>query len=340
MNTKMLLLARESRGYTQQELADKIGLSATTVSKMEAHELNVLPETLRLIAEVTNYPASFFSQEGEVVPENVAYRKRATVAQKFLTSVTSGVNIVRLNAQYLTRALKIPVPELPTLSVTDEATPAILAKKLWKLWDIQPPTIENLTSLIESKGIAIASFDFGTERVDSRSIFTDDRYPIIVLNSTMLGDRLRFSLAYELGHLLMHTSNDGAWDRDVSHEANLFAAELLMPESEIRKDFSDGVTLPLLANLKRKWKVSMISLLYRADDLGFITPNQKRYLLNQFNTMGIRRREPVELDVAKEVPTLINNWLTEYQTQNDLNPETLAESLHLSMADFNFYYHH
>ncbi len=340
MNTKMLLLARESRGYTQQELADKIGMSSTAVSKMEAHELSVLPETLRLIAEATNYPISFFSQEGEVVPENVAYRKRATVAQKFLTPITSGINIIRLNTQQVTRSLTIPVPELPALNVSGEATPASLAKKLWKIWNIQLPTIKDLTALIESKGIAIASFDFGTERVDSLSIFTDDRYPIIVLNSTMLGDRHRFSLAYELGHLLMHTSNAGAWDRDVSHDANLFAAELLMPEKEISKDFSDGVTLPLLANLKRKWKVSMIALLYRADDLGFVTPNQKRYLVGRFNTMGIRRREPVELDVVKEVPTLINTWLTKYQTQNDLNPETLAASLHLSAADFNFYYHH
>ena len=56
--------------------------------------------------------------------------------------------------------------------------------------------------------------------------------------------------------------------------------------------------------------------------------------------MGIRRREPVELDVVKEVPTLINDWLSDYITQNDLNPETLAASLHLSVADVNFYYHH
>jgi Zn-dependent peptidase ImmA (M78 family)/DNA-binding XRE family transcriptional regulator len=336
----MLLLARESRGYSQQELADKIGMSSTAISKMEAHELNVSAETLRLIAEATNYPVSFFDQEVEVVPENVAYRKRATVAQKLLTPIASKVNILRFNIQQLTRELSIPVPELPVLNISDDTDPATLAKALQKVWDIQPPTIDHLTALIESKGIAVASFDFETERVDSRSIFTDDRYPIIVLNSTMLGDRLRFSLAYELGHLLMHASNDAAWDRDVSHEANLFAAELLMPEQAIRDDFKDGVTLPLLANLKKKWKVSMISLLYRADDLGFVTPNQKRYLLGQFNTMGIRRREPLDLDVAKEFPQLISGWLKSYEKKHDLNPEVLAASLHLSLNDFNSYYRH
>ena len=41
----------------------------------------------------------------------------------------------------------------------------------------------------------------------------------------------------------------------------------------------------------------MIALLYRADDLGFVTANQKRYLLQQFNKLKIRRREPQELDV-------------------------------------------
>ncbi|MBL0267160.1 MAG: hypothetical protein IPP99_00335 [Chitinophagaceae bacterium] len=41
--------------------------------------------------------------------------------------------------------------------------------------------------------VIINSFDFGTERVDSRSMLTDDKYPIIFLNNSLLGDRQRFS---------------------------------------------------------------------------------------------------------------------------------------------------
>ncbi|RZK08540.1 MAG: ImmA/IrrE family metallo-endopeptidase, partial [Flavobacterium sp.] len=116
--------------------------------------------------------------------------------------------------------------------------------------------------------------------------------------------------------------------------ANLFAAELLMPEEAIREDFKDGVSLPLLAQLKRKWKVSMISLLYRADDLGFLTPNQKRYLVQQFNQAKIRRREPVELDVAKEEPQLIRQMVIEYCQQEGLSLPAFTQILALELEDY------
>ena len=77
----------------------------------------------------------------------------------------------------------------------------------------------------------------------------------------------------------MHLYTNPPFTRDISHEANEFAAEFLMPEKDIKGDFKDGVTLNILADLKRKWRVSMQALLYRANDIGVITDNQKRYLI-------------------------------------------------------------
>ena len=100
-------------------------------------------------------------------------------------------------------------------------------------------------------------------------MFTDEKHPILFQNRSLLGNRLRYSLAYELGQLVMHTRSVVPPERDVAKEANEFAAAFLMPENDIITDFEEGVTLNLLAKLKTKWKVSMISLLYRADDLGY-----------------------------------------------------------------------
>jgi Zn-dependent peptidase ImmA (M78 family) len=111
-----------------------------------------------------------------------------------------------------------------------------------------------------------------------------------------------------------------------------------MPEKEIRKDFELGITLPLLGELKRKWKVSMIALLYRADDLGFLTPNQKRYLVQQFNQLNIRRREPMELDVPTEKPQLMRQLLSSYMQQNKLNVNHIAAILALEVSDYIEYY--
>jgi Zn-dependent peptidase ImmA (M78 family) len=127
----------------------------------------------------------------------------------------------------------------------------------------------------------------------------------------------------------MHTFNAVDWNRDIGHEANLFAAEFLMPEREMREEFKEGVTLALLAELKRKWKVSMIALLYRADDLGFLTENQKKYLVQQFNDKKIRRREPVELDIPAEQPKLFRQRIAELKKKKKLDTAGIAAELHL-----------
>jgi Zn-dependent peptidase ImmA (M78 family) len=97
-----------------------------------------------------------------------------------------------------------------------------------------------------------------------------------------------------------------------------------LPEKDIKADFKDGVTLALLADLKRKWKVSMQALLYRANDIGVITDGQKKYLLSQFNSLNIRRREPSELDIPREQPMKLRDMITNYKSKQRLNVKQLA----------------
>ncbi|RYE48384.1 MAG: hypothetical protein EOP48_21175 [Sphingobacteriales bacterium] len=78
----------------------------------------------------------------------------------------------------------------------------------------------------------------------------------------------------------------------------------------------------------------MISLLYRADDLGLLTPNQKRYVIQQFNQAKIRRREPVELDVAKEQPQLIHQMVVELCNQQNMTFPEAMQLLALEIDDY------
>jgi len=334
VNRNRIILARESRGLTQAELAERIGTTQGNIGKLERNEYGISDEWLTAIAEATQYPVSFFYQGGGILPENLNYRKREKVAQSLLTPLHAKVNIHRMQLETLLSALSVPAPTLPDYEVTERNTPAVLANKLRKQWELPAGPVGNLTRILEDRGIIVCSFDFQTERVDSRCLLTEEDQPIIFINNSLQGDRRRFSLAYELGHLVMHSGGLIALERDTNHEANLFAAELLMPEKEIRKDFDPGVTVRLLASLKQKWKVSMISLLYRADDLGLLSPHQKRQLIQQFNELQIRRREPPELDVPIEKPQLIKQWLGKLRSTGKLSTADLAEKLHLHSDEF------
>lgn len=338
LNLQMVLLAREARALSQAEMATQLGMSATNYSKMERGDISLPADKVQDIAEITHFPLNLFYQPGSLLPESLGYRRRHNVPQKVLTPINAQLNLLRLQVQQIQQWLSTPTAQLPTLPNITTIPPQELAAALRKAWDITTPVLPNLTKLLEEQGIIVAAMPWGSQRVDSRLLLTEGGQPIIALNKTLLGDRLRFSLAYELGHLLMHSFVPINADRDIVHEANAFAAALLMPEKDIAKDFEQGITIPILAQLKTKWKVSMIALLYRADDLGFLTSNQKRYLLQQFNQLNIRRREPTELDIPAENPTLLKHYLAQYRSKTKLGTVELATLLGMYIDDFMEWY--
>jgi Zn-dependent peptidase ImmA (M78 family) len=124
------------------------------------------------------------------------------------------------------------------------------------------------------------------------------RRAVIGVNSTHHPNRQRFTIAHEIGHLLLHDGDKIHVDRtgqvyqvnlrsdassagtDVDEiEANAFAAELLMPGNLLRVDLADQRTLNLLDDdvldtllkpLARKYGVSPQALTYRLGRLGYI----------------------------------------------------------------------
>lgn len=74
--------------------------------------------------------------------------------------------------------------------------------------------------------------------------------PVMLVNERTPTDRLRLTLAHELGHLYMHSLEI---TEDMEHEADEFAAEVLMPVQVIRTQLRN-VTLGRLHDLKRGWE--------------------------------------------------------------------------------------
>lgn len=333
INPKMLMLAREARGLTQLELADQAGINRSNISRFEQEFTGLTDDVLEKLIKALQFPEVFFSQEQEILPPAL-YRRRDKVPSKVLSYIDANINIYRINLHRLIDAMKIEAPKLPMLPVSETGSPAESAMRLRKQWKVAKGEISNLTELLEANGIMTLAVDFKTDRVDSRSILIDNQFPVIFYNKTLLGDRLRFTLAYELGHIVMHTRQTLLSTDEVGHEANLFAAEFLMPEKDIKGEFKEQLTLDVLAQMKAKWKVSMQALLYRASDVGMLTDNQKRYIIGQFNALKIRRREPPELDVVIERGNLIRDLMTKYRTKQKMSLKQIAEFFCLHEEEF------
>lgn len=332
INPKMITLAREARGYSQADLAELTGVSRTGITRFELGDLNSSEDFIKSLTKELKFADSLYYNDAEILPPTM-YRKRDTVPAKLLAKVDALLNVYGFGIGRLLNTIKfdkLVVPSFPTTPTEGAERSAMLTRRVW---NIEEGVIMNLTAVLEANGFITLPVDFETERIDSRSMLIDDKYPVIFYNKKLLGDRLRFTLAHELGHIIMHTRNP-LYRFDDSHEANVFAAEFLMPKKEILKDLDNELDVEKLAVLKSKWLVSMHALLYRAEDLEVITENQKRYIINRFNQLQIRRREPKELDLAIERGQLLRDLITKYRSKQKMNVNQIAEFFYMKEEEF------
>lgn len=117
----------------------------------------------------------------------------------------------------------------------------------------------------------------------------DGHKALIGVNSEHHPNRQRFTIAHELGHLLLHEGEPIHVDRGLKinlrneaasqgilleeKEANLFAAELLMPSHFIRKDLQEKTALDLeqdIQTLADSYQVSTQAMMYRLAYLKYL----------------------------------------------------------------------
>lgn len=193
--------------------------------------------------------------------------------------------------------------------------------------------IKNLTEYMERAGILIIKCDMSSARIDGVSCRIGKLPPIIFLNNNIPADRERFTLAHELGHLVMHKYPT----EKMEIEANSFAAAFLMPESDIAPDLK-GLTLEIAAALKPYWKVSIGSLLYKAKTLKSVDDNQMLYLWRKKSALGWNTREPESPNFPNEHPTLLNALLHNMQDDLGYSVEELANAMHLHLEEISEMY--
>src|SRR5690606_22384920 len=114
----------------------------------------------------------------------------------------------------------------------------------------------------------------------------------IYINKDASADRQRYTLAHELGHLIMHCGKYIPTVEEAEVEADRFASEFLMPELEIKHQLNSRLSFSQLGDLKRYWKCSMSSIVMRAHKLGIIGKDRYTSLYVQLSRAGYKKKEP------------------------------------------------
>ena len=264
-SSNALKLARESRGFTQSSLASDTKISQARISRFEHGFLDPDHQEVLLISELLNYPIEFFTQPVNVLQTGLIYnRAKKRVSKKKLTAMQSRSIIKEYRITKLLESFDID-RDIPDDFDYDRKsnTPEEMAQRLRRYWNIPCGPISNLCRVIEKAGIMVIKEDFGFKELDG--FFMNANTPIIFINNSFPNDRHRFTLAHELGHIMMHRK--GGDEDIIEQEADAFASELLMPSDEMRDVFNSfrGVlNIRVLAQIKAVWKCSMASILRKS----------------------------------------------------------------------------
>ncbi|MBE7633322.1 XRE family transcriptional regulator [Tenacibaculum finnmarkense] len=331
-NHSQFIFAREYRGIGQTDLSKKIkGLSQSNLSKFEKG-FDVLSENIIYeLINFLNFPVTFFTKKINNDIEIAHYRKKSGITKAVKVQLDSNNKIIGYLVDQLNDSVDYPDFSLRPLD-PEEYTPEEVARFTRKLigLDKREPVI-NIFKYLESNGIIVIEFDDVTDKFDGVSFLTDKGNPVIVINRNFSNDRKRFTLAHELGHILMHCTGDfpNPMHRDEKqkeNEANRFASEFLMPAFGIQNSLL-GLSLYDLAPLKKYWHTSKQSIIRRAKDLRSIPENRATYFMIELSRMGERKVEKTLVYIDK--PVIFKNAYELHKKELNYSDEDLSKAFYL-----------
>lgn len=310
-NPQMVELAREAKGYSRAEFARLLGVSQPKVSRVEEGISEPTPDELTRYAELLDQPTGLFFQHGVLRSQNPVsfFRKTTSLPLKTVTQFSARMNLRRLEILREIEPIGLrSFTSIPHISVESIEQVELAAAELRRWWRLPRGPIKNLTQVVEDAGCVIELFDFGVGKIDALALGGGTTHPVVFLNRAYPIDRRRFSLAHEVGHLVLHRSIT----ETVEDEANVFAGALLMPAEDIVSELYP-LNVEKLIQLKAKWGCSMQAILKRAAKLNRISERSERFLWMQLGQLGYRTSEPLKGDLPDEQPTPINERIKKSQ---------------------------
>lgn len=327
-----LQVARLRRGLTKADLANRIGISPSTLSKWEGDgpPTAKVESLLELLVAALDFPPDFFTADEVDIPslERTLFRagSRATQRQK-LAAISSGVN-AKILLDWLRSHFIYPSPDIPDLTGMAPAEAARFVRSIWALGDM---TIPNSIQLAESKGVAVIGLPPAASAVDAFSLWGDDQ-PFIFLARRRTPEGTRFDLAHELGHLLLHSKSDPDSTTDRETEANQFASEFLIPTDVIHANLQPHPSLDDVLRLKSKLKVSAMAALLAVFHAGKLSDSQFRQYAGILSSRGFRTSEPGS-DLQYERSRVFDFV---FSPEGGQTARSIADATHIPVQDLNF----
>lgn len=338
-----LRLARLLNGYTQQEVGAAVFVSRQHIHQLESGARMPADDVLGALAEFLGVEPTFFFQplESDVKAEQCHFRKRRTTPVSIANRVLAFGTVFEQLVAHLHQLLDLPEPDFDVVEkygfdTTSLSAPLIeqIAEASRKHWGLGFDTpIDSMTRVLENAGAIITHFEGVSDKVDALSM--NRKYPVIIRNTAKASAcRLRFDLAHECGHLVLHQGVETG-DKITEKEADAFASAFLMPRAAFADEFLRCLTAyrirwPEVWQMKLRWNVSARAIIYRAHFLGLINAQQYRGANVYLNNKGYAKGELYDDTMPLEEPEVIPSALEVLSSGLGITTGQIARKLHIS----------
>ena len=318
--------ARELHGLTQTQLGNLVGVSQPVIAKAETRGA-VSDDVLSGVAAHLGFPEVWFRREPVLLSEGTL-RNRAHARTRSTDRATARrqAELAVETYLHLSRDLRLPTVRVPTsVETPDDLETAALDVRA-ALGEPPDQPIRNVTRTLERGGVMLVVLPLSRESgQDAFSTRLDDDRPLVALLRGSPPDRLRHSLAHELGHLVLH-SDAPVGSRESEREADRFAGAFLLPKEPALNELDGPFTMERLLELKQRWGVAIRAIIVRAHHLELISDRTYQRWFRTLNKRYGGRSEPGGQLVADERPRAMAQMAE--MTWGALKASSLVKELH------------
>lgn len=307
-----LKTARNRLGLSLRGLEEKIGglVSAQSIGKYERGDMLPSPQVVDALAVALKVEKEFLFAEHLIELGKIDFRENSSrhkIDEKAVSATIRDSLMRYLEVEELIGGVRTDWdrPRQFPYQIRTLAEAEWAAHKLRDDWQLGSDPIPNLSEFLEEKGFKIILADL-TPLVAgvTCSVPTGKgkSIPVIVTSSTITGERQRFTIVHELGHLLLEKAST---DLNIEKICNKFAGAFLMPERFLQEALGktrSNISIGELVSLKKFLGVSVQAIVYRCKELGIINEYSYRALYKEFSTRGWLKPpydEPETIEIEK-----------------------------------------
>ena len=292
---KRLKLARSASGLSLRGLSDRIynRVTAQAIGKYERDESMPSSGVLIALADGLDVSVNYLVGDSNLRLLSVEFRTKTVRSKREQNQIEA--MILQMLERYLTIEEILGLPSVnwdkprsaPYSMVNDVTKADRAASRVRRDWELGLSPIPNMAEMMEDRGVKVLFSPMdGIDGVTAYVRREDmEDVPVIVVNSNICGDRQRFTIAHEIGHLILDVSQN----IDEEKAANRFAGAFLMPEEVMWNEIGrhrTALSLAELFKLKLMLGVSVQAITYRCKDLGIISQSLKDRMFDVFDDLG------------------------------------------------------